>query len=147
MKVPAFCLWLTMARHLGFKKKFGLHEADGCSPTPPGAMLRRPFRYYRSFMYAAVSDISYIVESVASWENKSGSVTKLSASSIRFGYCALCSISAQMTIPVGTAPVPLILVLLHLHLLAIVIFVSQGILGSLKTSCLLLTLCGTHRGV
>ena len=30
-------------------------EADGCSRTPPGA-----FRYRRSFMYAAVSDISYI---------------------------------------------------------------------------------------
>ena len=34
-------------------------EADGCSRTPLGAMLRRPFRYRRSFMYAAVSDISY----------------------------------------------------------------------------------------
>ena len=29
------------------------------------------------FMYAAVSDISYMAESVASWEKESGSVAKL----------------------------------------------------------------------
>ena len=52
-------------------------EADSCSRTPPGAMLRRPFCYLHSFMYAAVSDISYIAESIASWEKESGSVAKL----------------------------------------------------------------------
>ena len=53
---------------------YGIREADGCSRAPPGAMLRRPFRYRRSFMYAAVSDISYITESDASGVKKSGSV-------------------------------------------------------------------------
>ena len=38
-------------------------QADDCAQTP-AAMLRRPFRYRRSFMYAAVSDISYIAESI-----------------------------------------------------------------------------------
>ena len=55
------------------------------SRIPPGAMLQRPFRYRRSFMYSAVSDISYIVESGASWEVESGSVAKLWASNI--GLC------------------------------------------------------------
>ena len=49
-------------------------EADGCSRTPTGAMLRRPFRYCHSFMYADVSDISYIAGLVASWEKESASV-------------------------------------------------------------------------
>ena len=52
-------------------------EADGCSRFPPGAMLRRPFRYRCSFMYEAVSVISYIAESVATWQKESGSVAKL----------------------------------------------------------------------
>ena len=46
-------------------------------------MLRRPFRYRRSFMYAGVSDISYKAERVASLEKESGSVVKLG------GYCAI----------------------------------------------------------
>ena len=36
-----------------------------------------------------LSDISYIAESVASWEKKSGSMAKLWASNIRFGYCTI----------------------------------------------------------
>ena len=36
-----------------------------CSRTPPGAMLQGPFRYRRSFVYAAVRVINYIAESVA----------------------------------------------------------------------------------
>ena len=40
-------------------------------------------------MYAAVRAISYIAESVTSWEKESGSVAKLWASNIRFGYCAI----------------------------------------------------------
>ena len=55
---PTFCLCLTTGRHLGFRRNYGICEADGCSRTPPGAMLRRPFRYRRSFMYAAVR-VSY----------------------------------------------------------------------------------------
>ena len=43
-------------------------------------------------MYAAVSDISYIVESVASWEKESGSVAKLWTSNIRFGYCIILTV-------------------------------------------------------
>ena len=74
---------------LVLRRNYGIREADGCSRTPPGAMLQRPFRYRRSFMYAAVSDINYIAGSDASWEKKSGSVAKLWASSIRFGYCAI----------------------------------------------------------
>ena len=45
---------------------YGIHEADGSVQIPPGAMLPRPFCYRRSFVYAAVSDISYIAESLAS---------------------------------------------------------------------------------
>ena len=51
---------------LGLRRNYGIHQADGCSRTPPGAMLRRPFRYRRSFVYAAVRVINYIAESVAS---------------------------------------------------------------------------------
>ena len=32
--------------------------------TPPGGMLRRPFRYNESLMYSAVLDINYVAESV-----------------------------------------------------------------------------------
>ena len=78
---------LNYRGHLGFMEK--LLEADSCSGAPPGAILQRPFRYRRSFMYAAVSDISYIAESIASLEKESGSVSKLWASNIRFGYCAI----------------------------------------------------------
>ena len=59
------------------RRNYGICEADGCSRTPPGAMLRRPFRYRRSFVYAAVRVINYIAESVASWEKENGSVAKL----------------------------------------------------------------------
>ena len=45
---------------------YGIHETDGSVQIPPGAMLPRPFCYRRSFVYVAVSDISYIAESVAS---------------------------------------------------------------------------------
>ena len=53
-----------------------------CVLTPPLAMLRRFFCYRCSFKYAAVSDIGYIAESIASWEKESGPVVKLWASSI-----------------------------------------------------------------
>ena len=45
-----------MVRHLGFTENYGIHEADGSAQIP------QPFCYRRSFMYAAVSDISYIAE-------------------------------------------------------------------------------------
>ena len=83
---PTFCLCLAI---LGLRRNYGNCEADGCSRTPPGTMLRWPFRYRRSFMYAALRVINYIAESVASWEKESGSVVKLWASNIRFGYCAM----------------------------------------------------------
>ena len=60
---------LILRRNYGSRRLF--------ARIPPGAMLRRPFRYRHSFMYAAVSDISYIAESIASWEKESGSVAKL----------------------------------------------------------------------
>ena len=74
---------------------YGIRKADGCSRTPPEAMLRRPFRYRRSFMYAAVSTISYIEESVASWELEGDSVAKQWAFNIRLGYCAIFVASHQ----------------------------------------------------
>ena len=77
---------------LVLQRHYGICEADGSSRTPPGAMLRRPFRYCRSFMYASVSDISYIAECIAFWEKESGSVAKLWASNIRFGYCAILTV-------------------------------------------------------
>ena len=82
-----------MGAILVLRRNYGICEADGCSPTPPGAMLRRSFRYRCSFMYAAVRVISYIVESVASWEKESGSVAKLWASNIWFGYCAILTVT------------------------------------------------------
>ena len=66
-------------------------------------MLRRPFHYCRSFMYAAVRVISYIVESVASWQKESGSVQKLWATNIWFGYCATLTVrkkSALSQLPI-----------------------------------------------
>ena len=75
------------------RRNYEICEADGCSRTPPGAMLRRPFRHRRSFMYAALSVISYIADSVAFWQKESGSVTKLWSSNIRFGYCAILTVS------------------------------------------------------
>ena len=58
-------------------------------------MLRWPFRYHHSFMYAAVSDVSYIVESTVSWEKESGLVAKLCPSDIRFGYCAIMTVTQK----------------------------------------------------
>ena len=78
---------------LVLRRHYGIREADGCSRTPPGAMLRRPFRYRRSFMYVDMSAVRYIAESVASWEKESGSVAKLWASNIRFGYCAILTVT------------------------------------------------------
>ena len=90
---PTFCLCLTMGRHLGFTEKLRNLRSRRLFGTPPGAMLRRPFRYRHSFMYADVCDISYIAESVASWEKESGSVAKLWASTIRFGYYAILTVT------------------------------------------------------
>ena len=56
-----------MVRHLGFTEKLrNSRRTDGSVQIPPGAMLPRPFCYHRSIVYVAVSDISYIAESVAS---------------------------------------------------------------------------------
>ena len=77
------------------RRNYGIRKADSCSRTPPGAMLRWPFRYHCSFMYAAVSDISYIAESVASWEKESDLVAKLWASNIRFGYCTILTVTQK----------------------------------------------------
>ena len=63
-------LHMSTACHFGFTEKLRKSRT-------PGAMLRRPFRYRRSFMYSTVSDMSYIAESGASWEVESGSVAKL----------------------------------------------------------------------
>ena len=63
------------------------------SDIPPEAMPQRPFHYRRSFMYAAIRVISYIAESDASSEKESGSVAKLWASNIRFGYCAILTVT------------------------------------------------------
>ena len=51
---------------LVLRRNYGIHETDGSVQIPPGAMLPRPFCYRRSVVYVAVSDISYIAESVAS---------------------------------------------------------------------------------
>ena len=48
----------------GIRLDYGIREVNVCPQTPPGGMLRRPFRYDDSSMYAAVLDISYIAESV-----------------------------------------------------------------------------------
>ena len=79
----------TTGRYLEFTEKLRNMRSRRSSRTSPGAMLRRPFRYRCSCMYAAVRVIRYIAESVASWEKESGSVAKEWASKIRFGYCAM----------------------------------------------------------
>ena len=42
---------------------YGIRVVNVCPRTPPRGMLRRPFYYDDSWMYAVVGDISYIVES------------------------------------------------------------------------------------
>ena len=60
----AFRLRLTTGCHLVLRRNYGIWEADGCPRTPTGAMLPWLFRLCCSAMYAAVSDINYIVVSV-----------------------------------------------------------------------------------
>ena len=43
---------------------YRIREVSVCQRTPPREMLRRPFHYDDSSMYAAVGDINYIAESV-----------------------------------------------------------------------------------
>ena len=84
---PMFCLCLTTGRHLGFTEKlWNLRSRRLFANSSQGNAAS-------SFMYAAVSDISYIVESVASWEKESSLVVKLWAYNIRFGYCALSQLN------------------------------------------------------
>ena len=65
-----FAYIYSLGRHLGFTYvEITEFEADGYAQTT-GAMLQRPFCYRRSFMYTAVSDISYIAESVVLGEGK-----------------------------------------------------------------------------
>ena len=61
-----------MGRYLDFTEKLRNLQSKRFFARTPGAMLRRPFRDRRSFIFAVVSDISYIAESVASWEKQSG---------------------------------------------------------------------------
>ena len=75
------------------RRNYGIREADGCSRTPPGAMLRRHFRCRRSFVHAAVSDINYIAERDTSWEKKSGSVAKLG---LQYPVMLLCNIDRRI---------------------------------------------------
>ena len=49
---------------------YGICELSVCPRTPPKGMLRRPFHYDDSSMYAAVGDISYIAESVVPGKSK-----------------------------------------------------------------------------
>ena len=51
------------------------------------------FSLSSQFVYAAVRVINYTAESVASWEKVSGSVAKLWASNIRFGYCTILTVT------------------------------------------------------
>ena len=74
---PTFCLCLTMGRHFGVTGKVRNSRSRRSFASSSWDMLRRPFRYGRSFMYSSVSDISYISEIIASWEKESGSVAKL----------------------------------------------------------------------
>ena len=47
-----------------------MHKVSICPRTPPRGMLRQPFHYNDSLMYAAVGDISYIAESVVLGKSK-----------------------------------------------------------------------------
>ena len=49
-----------------------------------------------SFMYVTVRVISYIAENDTSWEKESGSVAKLWASNIRFGYCTILTVTVKL---------------------------------------------------
>ena len=49
---------------------YGIRKVSVCPRTPPRRMLRRPFHYNDSSMYAAVGDISYIAESVVPGKSK-----------------------------------------------------------------------------
>ena len=49
---------------------YGIHEVSVCPRTPPKGILRRPFHYDDSSMYAAVGYISYIAEGVVPGKSK-----------------------------------------------------------------------------
>ena len=66
---PTFCLYIYLRAPPWFYVEITEFEADGYAQTTV-AMLQRPFCYRRSFMYMAVSDISYIAESVVLGEGK-----------------------------------------------------------------------------
>ena len=80
---PMISLCLTMECHFGFTEKLQNSRSR--------QLFANSFRgnAASSFVYAAVSDISYIVKGIASWEKESCSVVKLWASNIRVGYCTL----------------------------------------------------------
>ena len=59
-----FCLCLTTGRHLGFTGKLWNSRSRGLCTNSSCGNAAGPFRYRRSFMNAAVSDISYIAESI-----------------------------------------------------------------------------------
>ena len=79
---PTFRLCLTTGGHLCFLEKLRNSRSRRLFANSSWGNAAR-------FMYAAVSDISYIAESVASWEKESGSVAKLGAFNFWFGYCAI----------------------------------------------------------
>ena len=59
--------WFYGEKRLDYR----IREVNGCVITPPEGMVRRPFRYDDTSMYAAVSDLNYIAKNVVPGESQS----------------------------------------------------------------------------
>ena len=83
---------LNYGRHLGFTEKVRNSRSRWLFANSSWGNAAMAFHYRRSFMYTAVSDISYIAESVASLEKESGSVAKPWTSNIQFVHCTILTV-------------------------------------------------------
>ena len=107
---PTFCLSLTTARHLGFTVKLRnspsrrmFANSSWPSTSCTGVCLAitmwgnaaTAFSLSSQFHVCGRTCLNYIAESVASWEKENGSVAKLWASNIRFGYCAILTVTLK----------------------------------------------------
>ena len=87
---------------------YGICEVSVCPRTPPRGMLWRPFYYDDSLMYAAVGDISYVVESVVPGKSK-----RLAGESVGLKISDLTI--AQYVGRTTGYPVTFLLAIKHLH--------------------------------
>ena len=91
---PTFCLCLTTGRYLGFTEKLRNSPSIRIFANSSWGNAATAFSLSSQFYVCGrTCHKLYIAESVASWEKESGSVVKLWASNIRFGYCAILTVT------------------------------------------------------